>query len=401
MRVLESYSHIKGFNHEPNFNTYTQEIMEKELGYAKRLGLNSCRLFMPMHYWQEDKEGFLKKLQAFVRTAYDKYGITTTPILLMAYFTEGQSPYWISDNEEPEIPGCYYEENYHIGEEFVTATVTLLKDEPGLLFWDLQNEPSYHGFVINIKDEVEKQRRMDMVWRFVHHFLAFVRKLDPVNAIGIGHTLIEDTEYSKTGELVDIIIFHDYLETRARVEASCKRALELSKKYNKPVLNNEMACLCRANPYDVSIEIHDKYNIGWYIFKLMIDINHWGTVHGICYPDGTVRDPSIVAAVFGFFRNRGVGGDDIIYPEINREGFADKGIARVKEALDKKVPMAELLEAAEVIVNLLEAGELVPMAYPPSAKLLAYRGQENPNEQEIREWAYSLVKTLQDVCQII
>ena len=241
-----------------------------------------------------------------------------------------------------------------------------------------------------------------MVWKFVHHFLGFVRKLDPVNAIGIGHTLIEDTEYSKTGELVDIIIFHDYLETRAKIEASCKRALELSKKYNKPVLNNEMACLCRANPYDVSIEIHDKYNIGWYIFKLMIDINHWCTVHGICYPDGTVRDPSIVAAVFGFFRNRGVGdGDDIIYPEINREGFADKGIARVKAALDKKAPIEDLLEAAEVIVNLLEAGELVPMAYPPSAKLLKYRNQENPDEQEIREWAYSLVKTIQDVCQII
>ena len=401
MKVLESYSHIKGFNHEPNFDTYTQETMEKELGYAKRLGLNSCRLFMPMFYWQKDKEGFLKKLQSFVRTAYDKYGITTTPILLMAYFTEDQDPYWISDDENPEIPGCYYEENYHIGEEFVTATITLLKDEPGILFWDLQNEPSYHGFVINIKDEAEKQRRIDMVWKFVHHFLEFVRKLDPVNAIGIGHTLIEDTEYSKTGDLVDIIIFHDYMDTRAKIEASCIRALELSQKYNKPVINNEMACLCRANPYDVSIEIHDKYSIGWYIFKLMIDINHWGTVHGICYPDGTVRDPSIVAAVFGFFRNRGVGGDDIIYPEVNREGFADKGIARIKEALNKRVPVGELLEAVEVIINLLEAGELVPMAYPPSAKLLAYRRQENPNEQEIREWAYSLVKTLQDACQII
>ena len=156
MKVLDSYSHIKGFNHEPNFDTYTQEIMEKELSYAKRLGLNSCRLFMPMFYWQKDKEGFLKKLQVFVRTAYDKYGITTTPILLMAYFTEGQKPYWVSDDENPEIPGCYYEENYHIGEDFVTATVTLLLNEPGLLFWDLQNEPSYHGFIINIKDENEK-----------------------------------------------------------------------------------------------------------------------------------------------------------------------------------------------------------------------------------------------------
>mgnify|MGYP001046419360 CR=1 FL=1 len=37
MKTLESYSFIRGFNHEPNFFTYTHEEAEKELGYAKQL----------------------------------------------------------------------------------------------------------------------------------------------------------------------------------------------------------------------------------------------------------------------------------------------------------------------------------------------------------------------------
>lgn len=398
MKALESYSHIKGFNHEPDFGAYTQELMETELGYAKRLGLNSCRLFMPLRFWKKDRDGFLSTLQAFVRTAYGKFGITTAPILLMPYFSDDQTPYWVCDDEQPPIPGCYFEENYHTGEEYVSDVVNLLKDEPGLIYWDLMNEPSYHGFIVNITDIAERNRRLDMVWKFVHHFLGFVRGLDPVNALGIGHTFIEDTEYSKTGDLVDIIIFHDYLETRSKIEASCKRAIELSKKYGKPILNNEMACLCRANPYDVAIEIHDKYKIGWYIFKLMIQEGAWEAVHGVCYPDGTVRDPAIVAAIFGFYRNRG---DTAVYPDVNREHFADKAIARAKNALESKSSAVELLDAAEVIINLLECGELTPMACPPSARLLAYRRQESPNIVEMRAWLYSLAETLRKACQIL
>ena len=396
MKALSSYSHIKGFNHEPDFDIYTHEQAVREMGYAQRLGLNSCRLFMPLRFWRNNREGFLSHLLDFVRTAWG-HGISTTPILMMPYFTDDQTEYWLNDDLQPEIPGCYLKENYHIGEAFVTDVVKLLKDEPGLLFWDVMNEPSWHGFLINIVDPQEKQRRLDMVWKFLHHFVKLTRDLDPVNALGIGHTFIEDTESSKTGDMVDIIIFHDYLETRSRIEGTCKRALELSEKYGKPVINNETGCLCRANPYDAAIEIHDRYNIGWYIFKLMIE-GGWSRAHGICYPDGTVRDPSIVAAIRGFFRNRG---ETAIYPDINMEHYAEKAIALAKDALARSAGEEELLEAAEYIANMLECGELVPMACPPTAQINAYRRLETVNIAEIRMFLYKLVTKLREKCGVI
>ena len=253
MKPLKDYSHIKGFNYSlpglfGDFN-YSKENVERDMGYAKRLGLNSARIFMSIRAYQKDAQEYIKCVKHFVQTAW-KYGISSNPILLVGpYFTEGQEPYWLApDHSNSPIPGSYYEENYHIGEEYCAAMIEALKDEPGLLMWDVMNEPSWHGFLLSVDDADEKQRRYDMVWKFVRHFTKFVREKDPVNAIGIGHTFIEDTELSQTGDMVDVIIFHDYLETRSRVEATCKRAVELSKKYNKPVVNNETGCLCRSNP---------------------------------------------------------------------------------------------------------------------------------------------------------
>ena len=397
MKALSDYSFLKGFNHEPDFGSYTHEQAERELGYAERLGLNSCRLFMRYRFWKDDREGFLANLRDFVRTAWAK-GISTTPILLMAFYTDDQAPINRAPGAEFPFPGCYYEENYHLSEAYVADVVNLLKDEPGLLFWDIINEPSWNRSIRNLPEGEEKSRKYALVWKYVKHIINHVRKLDPVNALGIGHTFIEDTELSQTCEVVDVILFHDYRETRARIEATCKRALELSAKYGKPVINNEMACLCRSNPYDLSIEIHDKYKIGWYIFKLMVEEGMWQKVHGICYADGTVRDPSIVAAIRGFFRNRG---DSAVYPDVNQEHHVDKAIAFAKEKLDARAGAPELLEAAEYIANSLECGELVPMAYPPSAKIAAFRDCGDPDLPEIRAWLYSLIETARAACQIV
>ena len=91
----------------------------------------------------------------------------------------------------------------------------------------------------------------------------------------------------------------------------------------------------------------------------MID-GYWSDVHGIFYPDGTVRDPSIPAAVLGFRRKRDEG---MVYPNANKEGYAQRGISMVKEALEEKTKVFragrksidEVLEAAEFCANLLEA----------------------------------------------
>ena len=182
-------------------------------------------------------------------------------------------------------------------------------------------------------------------------------------------------------------------------------AMEYSRKYDKPVVNNETACICRGNPYDVAIEIAEKYKVGWYLFELIIH-GYWGDVHGIVYPDGTIRDPSIIAAIMGFYRNRTA---SAIRPRPNKEGNVRVALKMVEEALAeeaevfraKERSIDKLLEAAEYCANLLESSEMVPMIDPPSAKILQWRNQEYKDVDEISEFTYNLALTLKKYCQIL
>ena len=313
-------------------------------------------------------------------------------------------------------------ENYHLADEYFDDLCDAVGGEPGLLFWDVANEPGYHTpeFVTYYPEEPEfrhalseKPEDMDsfrakqeLVWQFIRHAIAHIREKDPVNALGVGNTYAYEIEPSKTAPLVDILVYHDYFETRSRVRGVCEIMKRLSEQYHKPVINNETCCLCRSNPYDMELELMQEYRFGFYVFELMIGNDMWQRVHGICYPDGTVRDPSIVAAVQGFFRNRTA---SAIPENVNEEGSADLAIRLAEKALTDTADRwnrdngkkAQLLEAAEYLCNLLEAGQHVPMHIPPTARVEAYRRQENPNVEELRAWVYELIGQLRTACCMV
>lgn len=385
MKPMKDYSFIRGFCYGFGYND--PGIWDRELAYARRLQLNSTRIWLNYKEYEENPSGYIEKLVAFTRLAWSK-GISTQPIL------------WNGNGIDP----CILQKDFRAqGEKYVRAVVDALKDEEGLIMWDIMNEPTCNDYIIKASEGEVKKERLDIMWTFVRHFCEYVKSLDPVNAITVGNTYIWDTE--PTAGIVDVISFHDYSPTRARIEKVYKQAMEYSAKYGKPVINNETACLCRANPYDIALEISMKYKVGWYLFELMIH-GYWGDVHGIVYPDGTVRDPSIVAAIFGFFRNRT---GETIRPKPNKESNATAVLAMVKEALDeeaevfraKKRSAEELLEAAEYCANLLEGCEMVPMIDPPSSRILKWRASGHQDIEEISAFTYELVQLLKKYCQIM
>ena len=52
----------------------------------------------------------------------------------------------------------------------------------------------------------------------------------------------------------------------------------------------------------MAIQIADEHNVGWYVFDLIIS-GYWSDIHGLVYPDGTIRDPASIAAIYGFTEN--------------------------------------------------------------------------------------------------
>jgi hypothetical protein len=238
---------------------------------------------------------------------------------------------------------------WHLAKEYATDLVNTIGNgkEPGLTFWDVHNEPG--------------TARIE----FARYMAGVFRELDKVTPITIGSTT--EPEMEATGsDLVDVLCFHDYSATRAQIRTHIEHAKLYAAKQGKQVMNTEIGCIARSNPYDVTLEEYMKAGVGWYIWELMIT-NQWGTVHGVLYGDGTVRDPSIVAALMGFFRNRGT---DIIPEVVDHEGRATRAVAEGKKWLaDPNADWAEGLDIAERAANLLEAGQLIAMHDLPTRQV--------------------------------
>ena len=361
----------------------------RELGYGRRVGLNAVRFWLSRGAWKKDPKGYAESVRKFVRIAWEN-GYWSMPILFNGNMIDPKML------DEESWPSCA---------AYAKDIVEAVKDEPGLLMWDVMNEPTCNPWVNAQKDKAEKGRRREKTWAFLRKACVHVRALDPGSPITVGYTTAFEAE--PTVACVDVISFHDYSSTRARQEANFARADELGRKYGKPVLQTETGCLARANPYDMALEACQRHKMGWFVFNHIIR-GRCDSEHGVFYPDGTVRDPSTIAAMMGCFRCRDT---SVIIPGLaNREGSAKRAVEAIHKALTEYTSDAfdyrpssvkELLEASEHAANMLECCELTPMAVPPTARIAAWRKMEKPPLAEIRRFAYELALELEKACQLL
>lgn len=336
--VPADVSQIRGFNyqsagtigHNEMWLQYNPAETARDMGYAKRLNLNQVRVFLGYTAWATNKAAFSANLQDFIRTC-QKRGIG---VMATLQYPKG----WAEDQSK-----------WPLADDYAASLVDSVGNgkEQGLTFWDVHNEPGNARIA------------------FARHMAQVFRDLDKVTAITVGSTT--EPEMEATGsDLVDVLCFHDYSSTRSAIKANIEKAKAYAAKEGKQVMNTEIGCIARSNPYDVTLEEYMKAGMGWYIWELMIT-GQWGTVHGVLYADGTVRDPTIVAALMGFFRNRGPN----VVPEVpDREGRVTLAVADGKKWLaDPNPDWKTGLDIAEKSANLLEAAQLIAMHDLPTRQV--------------------------------
>jgi hypothetical protein len=238
---------------------------------------------------------------------------------------------------------------------WLEGIVKLTAKEPALQFWDAANEPD------GARGGADARTRALVIARNTADILRATGTHTPIT-IGCVHVSC----MKETAPAVDVLSFHDYSSTRAEIRANIAEAQAFAASVHKPVFNSEIACIGRANPYDMALEEFNRGHMGWYLWELTI-VHEWGDVHGVFYPDGTVRDPSIVAAIMGFYRNRG---PNVVLEDPDREHWVQRAVAGGKAWLASPAPnWNEGLKQAEIEANILEAAQLVPMREPPTRAL--------------------------------
>jgi hypothetical protein len=353
---------IRGFNYTPAnvvaprhhldcWVKYDSATVEFELDLAKGLNLNQVRVFVPYQAYTEDSAALPAKLKHFVRACHTR-NIGVMPVL--------QGGPWVRDTSLR-----YQARNW------ARFLVNAISDEPGLAMWDVMNEPDY--------PQVPRERVLRNFENCKFMSKAF-HELDPATPVTIGMAFVDGM--IEMADYVDVLQFHDYMQTREQIRNNIARAKEFAAKVNKPLINGEIGCIARANPYDITLQEHMNANVGWYIWELMIVRQGWGTVHGVFYEDGSVRDPSIAAAIRGYFRKRT---PDILAAVADNEGWITRITDRSNEWLKNSEPdWNDGLDIAETAAHLLESGELVAMRIPPTQEVEMLR-QGEVNMKALKE----------------
>jgi hypothetical protein len=349
VKFAPDYSDMRGFNYNPisakdgndKWVHYNHAEIDRDFGYAERLKLNTVRMFLSYHAWLADRAGFDEKLKDFTRIAYAHHvGV----MFVVVDGPPGMMPDLFEESAKPKL------------REYAQDLVRAVGNEPGLSFWDAANEPDWVHPPAALPNTNQPQRIK--VARFMAQAL---KEFDHNTPVTVGCMMLDCTE--QTADVVDVLSHHDYSQTRAQIDVDIARAQKMSAALKKPAINTEMACVGRANPYDIELEEHNKAHMGWIIWELMI-AQYWGNVHGVMYADGTVRDPSIVAALFGFYRNRG---KDIVMEQSDREGITSGVLQDARKWLDNPHPdWFDGMVIAETEANTLEAAQLVSMRNPPT-----------------------------------
>jgi hypothetical protein len=340
------YSAIRGANycaaygnHNDHWNRYDPKETSRDLDYAKKININQVRVFLSYPAYAADKEKFKKNLVDLAKQCQAR-GIGLMPVVpSSAQMNSEAAPYPLS-------------------REWVQVLLDTIGKEPALAFWDAANEPDLPQNVQTKNARIAHARVMAGLFREMD-------TRQPRTPVTIGFAAERYME--ENGDVVDVLAFHDYLTTRELIRKNIANAKAYAAKVNKPLINTEIGCTGRANPYDVCIEEYANAGVGFYMWELMIT-GQWGTIHGIFYPDGTIRDPAVPAAMMGLYRNRS---ENIVMEVPDREGRVTRAVSEGKAWLsDANGTYEEGLRQAEVAANLLEANELVSMRDLPSRHVM-------------------------------
>ena len=151
MKPLKDYSFVKGVNHGLERD---MDALRRHLGYGKRLGINSVRIWLSYKDYAKEGDGYVDALRSFIRTC-DSENVTVMPILFNG---NGIDPAILENAFLPE------------GEKYTRAIVNGVKDEPGIIMWDVMNEPPCNPLILEAPNQEVMDGWYAKIWKFVRLF---------------------------------------------------------------------------------------------------------------------------------------------------------------------------------------------------------------------------------------
>ncbi len=294
--------------------TFDPAQIDKELGWAESLGMNTMRVFLHDLLWQQDPKGFQQRIDQFLTIAakhhirpvlvlFDscwdplpKLGTQRAPMQGVHNSGWVQSPGAKALEDASQVPRL---------KSYVVGVVGAFANDPRILAWDVWNEPG--GFQYGYYEQQEPKNKVQIVLGLLPQAFAWARSANPTQPLTSG---LWEGDWPKSGptpmeaiqlQNSDIITFHNY----SWPENFESRVVWLEKQH-RPIICTEYMARSAGSTFDGVLPIAKKHHVG--------AIN-WGLVIGKTqtnFPVGVVEPSLCAGAAAGVVSRRVPGGWDAL-----------------------------------------------------------------------------------------
>lgn len=289
------------------WSRFDGEIVDRELGCAQRLGLNSVRVWLDCRPYQTDPALMLSRIDQFLNLCA-KHELRAMLVLFDSCGVEpddfrehGETfdPHWRRWTANPGYDSLG-PEHWEKLEAYVKDIVGAHLKDPRVLAWDVVNEP-WAGKIWN------DPQRKPVATRFVRHFCELTSGLNPEAPITVGVTFLERAELVE--DLIGVISFHRYIGPNPdKWAAHLEEANQYAQLKGKPILLTEWGYPTwgaqryagriitddeQAKFYQEVLPVLMRSKIGWQIFDLMMGYGPFGRM-SLFKPNGEPRPAAVV-----------------------------------------------------------------------------------------------------------
>ena len=261
-------------------DSFDPKRIDLELGWAEGLGMNTMRVFLHDLLWQQDAEGFKRRMDQFLTIAA-KHKIKPMFVLFDSVWDpdaklgKQRAPRpgvhnsgWVQSPNRTMLqdPAAYP----HF-EAYVKGVVGAFARDQRILAWDIWNEPDNenHGSY----NQLEPKNKVELVLALLPRTFAWAREAKPEQPLTSG---VWKGDYSAPEKLTpmerlqidlsDVVTFHSY-DSPTELE----KRINWLKRYNRPLICTEYMARGNGSFFFGSLPVGKVHRVG------MIN---WGFVQG-------------------------------------------------------------------------------------------------------------------------
>ena len=248
--------------------------IDRELGWAEGLGMNTMRVFLHDLLWQQDAAAFQKRIDQFLTIASRHH---IRPIFVL--FDSCWDPQPKLGPQRPPIPGVHNSgwvqspgaqaladpSQYPRLKAYVQGVVGAFGNDDRILAWDVWNEPGSDTTGSYPKTEMNMKEKVARVTALLPQAFAWAREMNPAQPLTSGvyeidtsadEAAVDRLERIQLDES-DVITFHNYSWPE-----SFSTEIEWLRRFHRPIICTEFMARSVGSTFDTILPMAKRERVG-------------------------------------------------------------------------------------------------------------------------------------------